>query len=59
MPSVGVQLNYNILVWLQAQFHFDWLYLEVSDLTGAQQVLIEGHCDARGRFSSGAVSARV
>jgi hypothetical protein len=36
MPSVGVQLNYNILPRLQAQFRFDWLHLEVSDLTGAR-----------------------
>jgi hypothetical protein len=35
MPSVRVQLNYNILLRLEAQFCFDWLHLEVSDLTGA------------------------
>jgi hypothetical protein len=35
LPSLGLQLNYNILPRLQAQLRFDWLYLEVSGLRGS------------------------
>jgi hypothetical protein len=35
LPSLGVQLNYNILPRLQAQARFDWLYLEVAGLKGS------------------------
>jgi hypothetical protein len=35
LPSLGVQLNYNILPRLQPQARFDWLYLEVAGLKGS------------------------
>jgi hypothetical protein len=42
LPSVGIQLKYNIIPRLQLQFRFDWFYLDVSNVKGEMTELYFG-----------------
>ncbi|MGH7305466.1 MAG: hypothetical protein ACRELZ_19445 [Candidatus Rokuibacteriota bacterium] len=69
LPTLGAQFNYNILPRLQAQFRFDWFYLEASDLRGSLAEVYVGleyrlfkhfalgaaydHLDAQERYKAG------
>ena len=35
LPTLGLQVKYNILPRLQAQLRFDWFHLQVSDVKGS------------------------